>query len=158
MAWEEQKHPRDEDGKFTDGAGQSKEARLHKLKQIYNTEINELFSLPLNFFSKNSNTKDVEIPPVEKAHKFNRLQTAHHERHAKEMGFKNQKEYEKAAISFFNSNRGKLYFSNARKRFYRYDEKTGEFAVSSKGEIHTYMFKTSRNFLKVKLQDKLVEV
>ncbi len=158
MVWDESKHPRAKDGKFTDGTGQSREARLEELKRIYNTGNDELFSFPFNFFGKKKNTKNIEIPNVEKAQKFNRPETSHHKRHAEEMGFDNQKEYEKAAISFFNSNRGKLYFSNARKRFYRYDEKTREFSVSSKGEIHTYMFKTSKKFLTVKLQDELVEV
>ena len=47
-------------------------------------------------------------------------ETKHHQRHAKEMGFKNTKEYEKAAIEFFNSSKGKLYYSLAKNRFYKY--------------------------------------
>lgn len=66
-------------------------------------------------------------PPVEKAFGFNRLDTKHHQRHASEMGFKNMREYEQAAVAFFNSDKGKLFYSHARRRFYRYDEKTGFF-------------------------------
>ncbi len=39
MVWDESKHPRAKDGKFTDGTGQSREARLEKLKRIYNSEF-----------------------------------------------------------------------------------------------------------------------
>ncbi len=157
MVWDESKHPREADGKFTDGAGQSKQERLEKAKRIYASD-DELLSLPLGFFSKKKSTQNVAIPSVEKAQKFNRPETSHHKRHAEEMGFDNQKEYEKAAVSFFNSNRGKLYFSNARKRFYRYDEKTREFVSSSDGMIHTYMLKSTKKFKVSFMQDELIEV
>ena len=39
-------------------------------------------------------------PPVEKAFGFHRLDTKHHQRHAREMGFKNMREYEQAAVAF----------------------------------------------------------
>lgn len=65
---------------------------------------------------------------------------------------------ERAAVSFFNSDRGKLYFSHARERYYRYDEKTGEMVVASNGVIHTYMQTGKKYFIKVEKQDKLEEV
>ena len=40
------------------------------------------------------------------------------------MGFKNTKEYEKVAIEFFNSDKGKLYYSEKWRKLYRYDEKS----------------------------------
>ena len=92
------------------------------------------------------------------AYEFNRLDTAHHLRHMMELGFSNARDYERAAVEFFNSDRGKLYFSHARRRYYRYDEKTGEMAVSSDGVIHTYMRVQKRKFEKTLKQDSLEEV
>lgn len=92
------------------------------------------------------------------AYEFNRLDTAHHLRHMMELGFSSARDYERAAVEFFNSDRGKLYFSHARRRYYRYDGKTGEMAVSSDGVIHTYMRTGKKHFLRAMKQDKLEEV
>lgn len=97
-------------------------------------------------------------PPVQRAHKFNRLNTAHHQRHAKEMGFKNLNEYENAAVNFFNSDRGKLYYSSKWEKFYRYDEATKELAVSSGGVVHTFWKRTPKEFERIRRQDKLDEL
>ena len=100
------------------------------------------------------------IKPPPQAYGFankERKNTPHHKRHAEEMGFKNQDEYERAAVEFFNSDKGKLYYSNKRERFYRYDEKTGNFAVSSNGIVHTFMRKTKKEFARTKQQEKLDE-
>lgn len=94
-------------------------------------------------------------PRVEKAKGFNRLETKHHIRHAKEMGFKNTKEYEKAAVEFFNSDIGTLYYSLSRKRFYRYDERSQRLAISSNGIIHTFLKETKKEFERIRRQDKL---
>jgi hypothetical protein len=54
----------------------------------------------------------LKIPKPEKVYGFankERKETAHHIAHAKEMGFKNQDEYERAACEFFNGDQGKLY-------------------------------------------------
>lgn len=93
-----------------------------------------------------------------KAQKFNRLNTAHHQRHAKEMGFKNLKEYEKAAVNFFNSDRGQLYYSTKWEKFYRYDKTTQELAVSSGGVVHTFWKRTLKEFERIRRQDKLDEL
>lgn len=66
---------------------------------------------------------------VPSAVKFNRLNTKNHIRHAKELGYKNQAEYEKAAADFFGSARGKLYMDLRLGKFYRYEEKTRLIAV-----------------------------
>ena len=96
-------------------------------------------------------------PPIEKAFGFHRLDTKHHQRHAREMGFKNMKEYELAAVEFFNSDKGKLYYSQARKRFYRYDEKSGKFVSSGEGMIYTFYFLRPKQFeVKVK-SDECIE-
>lgn len=94
-------------------------------------------------------------PKPEKATGFNRLETKHHQRHAKEMGFKNTKEYEKAAVTFFNSDKGKLYYSEKWGKFYRYDEKAQLLAISSKGVIHTFWKRTQKEFERIRRQDQL---
>ena len=121
----EDEHPRESDGKFTDkGAGAGEGEKLRKAVSIYSDE------------------PEKDAPPQkvpEPATGFNRLETKHHQRHAKEMGFKNTKEYEKAAVEFFNSDKGKLYYSHARGRFYCYDERTQFMSISSNGVIHTFL-------------------
>ena len=119
--------------------------------------ITKLFELYDEWRDKNggqSDDKPFKEPP--KAYSFNRLNTKHHIGHAKEMGFKNQKEYEAAAVEFFNSDRGTLYYSEARKRYYRYEEKTGLFVSSSDGLIHTYKFVSKKEFLRKIKQDELI--
>lgn len=86
-----------------------------------------------------------------------RKNTKHHLRHAREMGYKNQDEYERAGIEFFNSNRGKLYYSEKRKRYCKYDFRTNEFVSVTNGIMHTYMLKNKKEFEKTKQQEKLNE-
>lgn len=108
----------------------------------------------------NSTTGKPKRPAPEKAYGFankERQNTKNHVSHAKEMGYKNQRDYERAAADFFNSSRGKLYYSELRERYYRYDEKTGEMAVSSNGVIHTYLKRTKKEFQRAVVQDKLDE-
>lgn len=139
----EDEHPRDKSGKFTDkgaGAGADEAEKLRKAVRIYSDE------------------PEKDAPPQkvpEPATGFNRLETKHHQRHAKDMGFKNTKEYEKAAVEFFNSDKGKLYYSEKWGKFYRYDEKTQLLAISSKGEIHTFWKRTQKEFERIKRQDQL---
>lgn len=139
----EDEHPRDKSGKFTDkgaGAGAGEAEKLRKAVRIYSDE------------------PDKDAPPQkvpEPATGFNRLETKHHQRHAKEMGFKNTKEYEKAAVEFFNSDKGKLYYSEKWGKFYRYDEKAQLLAISSKGVIHTFWKRTQKEFERIRRQDQL---
>ena len=100
-----------------------------------------------------------DIPHIEYAYGFVdniRKNTKDHILHAKEMGFKNQSDYEREACRFFNGNEGDLYYSVRRKRFYRYDKKKERMVVSSKGIIHTFMKKTSKEFSRTVREDKLV--
>ena len=97
----------------------------------------------------------------EKAHGFadkERKNTKHHIAHAKEMGFKNQDEYEKAACDFFNGRSGELYYSERRERFYRYDKKTQRMVVSSNGVIHTFMKVSLKKFEVKKKEDGLWKI
>ncbi len=98
------------------------------------------------------------IPTPQTAYEFNRLNTKHHSRHAKEMGFDNDAEYEKAAVDFFNSDRGNLYYSRRRESFCRYEENTGWFCSSSDGVVHTLIKYTSKMFSKIENQDNLEKV
>lgn len=104
--------------------------------------------------------KQQEIKGPPQAYGFadkTRKNTKHHKRHAQEMGYKNQDDYERAAVEFFNSDKGKLYYSRVRDRFYRYDEKTGELAISSDGIIHTFDYRTTKEFAKIRRQEELNE-
>lgn len=94
---------------------------------------------------------------VPTAVKFNRLHTKHHADHAREMGYKNMRDYEAAAVEFFNSKKGKLYYSAARDRYYRYDEKTGYFCSASGDTVHTFKYVTKKEFYRKIKQDKLYE-
>lgn len=75
--------------------------------------------------------------PVE-AVGFARRDTRHHKSHAEEMGL-NQREYEREAISFFNSNKGELFYCEREKRYYRFDKKTLKVAMcDDDGAIRSY--------------------
>lgn len=89
--------------------------------------------------------------------KFHRLDTKHHADHAREMGYKNMRDYEAAAVEFFNLNKGKLYYSKARGRYYRYEEKTGYFCSTSDDTVHTFKYVTKKEFYRKIKQDKLYE-
>lgn len=137
--FDESKHPRDEDGKFTDGS---------KTYYRQNASYEEILATDKRASSAN----------VPTAVKFNRLNTKNHIRHAKELGYKNQAEYEKAAaVEFFNSKKGKLYYSAARDRYYRYDEKTRYFCSASGDTVHTFKYVTKKEFYRKIKQDKLYE-
>ncbi len=100
------------------------------------------------------------IPPVEEATGFadnERLNTKDHIAHARDMGYKNQKEYEKGACEFFNFGKGDLYFSKKRKRFFKYDNKK-LLCVSSDGVIHTFMIVNIKKFNKMKVQEDLWKI
>lgn len=97
---------------------------------------------------------------VPTAVKFNRLNTKNHIRHAKELGYKNQAEYEKAAANFFSSTRGKLYIDLRLKKFYRYEEKTRLLAVvDGDGGICTFHRVENKNaFIRKIKQEGLYEI
>ena len=118
--------------------------------------IPKLFELYDEWRERNGDPKEAKsFPKPPKAYSFNRLNTKHHKDHAKEMGFKNTKEYEAAAVEFFNSDRGVLYYSNKSKKYYRYEEKTELFAVSSENVVHTFMKRTKKQFERKILQEEL---
>ena len=72
------------------------------------------------------------------AYKFARRDTKSHKNHAKEMNM-NQREYEHAAVDFFNGEIGELYYNVKDEKYYRYDVKSRKIATCDKdGNIHTF--------------------
>lgn len=62
-----------------------------------------------------------------------------HIRHATELGFKNQDDYERAAIDFWDNGQGEIYYGAKRDRFAKYNEITGEYVIGDKdGTLRTY--------------------
>ena len=122
------------------------------------SELADILKLEIRNSTKYVVEDAIDNPVVEKAIGFlnkERLNTRDHKAHARDMGYKNQKEYEKAGCEFFNSNQGELYFESRRKRFYRYDKKTNRLAVSSNGILHTFVLYSNKKFEAVKKQEKL---
>ena len=171
MKWNESKHPRDKDGKFTDsGINRADAMKMTtnelrvSLAQKQNARHYELVLIPPDFFGAKSthgksSNQNIEIPapPIE-AFEFADLYTNHHIAHANEMGYKNQKEYERAAIEFWNKGDGTIYYSKARNSFYKYNENTCEMVVvSSDGTIHTFMKYSKNKFSALKKWD-IIEV
>ena len=124
------------------------------------------FRIPLNAFGKaeSSNTpqKSKEIPvKPEKAYGFDkdRLTTDHHTKHIKEMGFKDQKEYVRAAIDFWERGQGETYYSERLSCFYKYNRKTKHFlSIKADGTIRTFYICSERKFENKFLGDKLHNV
>ena len=121
MKWDESKHPRDKYGKFA--TARYNDMSIDELKREAMVEID------LDFFSRKKKEYDstqVVIPDMPKelsGFLDNRKSTAHHENHAKEMGYKNQTAYLKGAINFWNNAEGAFYFSPADNKFYKYNQK-----------------------------------
>lgn len=143
--FEENKHPRDGDGKFTNKSG-SRQAEYDRTTADIERQTHKWTA---------DRSGRSEIP---KAQGFNRPSTKSHLAHANEMGL-NEKQYIKAAEEFFNNGVGDVFYSMARKRFYKYDSKAHIVCVvSSSGEIHTYMKVTEKRFSKIIKQDKLEKI
>ena len=119
----------------------------------------------LNFFSKKKDFSNVPVdrdyPKEALGFGSNKLlNVPDHKKHAKDMGFKNTKEYQKAANEFWNSRKGKIYYSRARKRFYMYNDKTRLLLTIEKdGIVHTFFRAEKGEFEKnIKGWDDLVEI
>lgn len=128
--------------------------RKHLAKRTEDMPMTNLCVRPYGFIPT-SDAPPEKLPIPEKAVGFNRLETKYHQCHAQEMGFKNTRDYERAAVEFFNSDKGKLYYSEKRGKFYRYDEKSQLLVISSKGVIHTFGKRTQKEFERIRRQDQL---
>ena len=90
----------------------------------------------------------------EKATGFNRLNTAHHQRHAKEMGFAILRDYEKAAVQFWQRGNGICYEGTRRGNYAKYNKETCEYMICDKqGKISTYYKVSPKKFEKIKQQE-----
>ncbi len=162
MKWDESEHPRDKEGKFTDGSAgaRSKEDRLRELEYKFNSD-SELGQSEVtrhlasfDFFSNRkrskNNSENISPKPPEDVYGFaskERLNTEHHVLHAKDMGYKGQKEYQAAAIDFWKNGEGKMYYGAYRDRFYKYNANSEILlSVSSDGIIHTFMYIKKKQF------------
>lgn len=78
----------------------------------------------------------------------------------KDMGYKNSKEYEQGAIDFWKNGKGDMYYSRARKRFYKHDKASNKILVANKdGIIHTFYKADKGEFdNKIRKWDDLVEL
>ena len=86
----------------------------------------------------------------EKAYGFankERKNTKDHKAHAKEMGFKNQDEYEQAAILFWEKGEGIIYQGKRRNDFAKYNKRTKQYiVVSTDGYIKTFYLMAVKKF------------
>ena len=88
-----------------------------------------------------------------------RLHTKDHERHVKEMGFKTSKEYERAAIDFWENSDGDLYYSKRRQSYYKYDKKRKWFlSLAKDGTVRTFHKLSEKNFKNRKEQDECLNL
>ena len=90
-----------------------------------------------------------------KAIGFNRPKTRHHQRHINELGYKNEKEYIKGAIDFWNKGKGNIYIGERRGNYAKYDKNSGRYLTCDKsGTITTFYFVTEKEFDKNLKQEK----
>ncbi len=161
--WDESKHPRDGNGKFTEKGGRKEWAlRLStsELKQALLLD-EKMRRIPLDFFSlQDKYVSKSDIPyTVFGFSTKERKNTSHHIAHAKEMGFQNQSEYERAAIHFWEHGNGVRYISELRNRYYQYDPKTERFlSIDANGCIRTFMIYKKEKFNEKIEKEKLENV
>lgn len=163
-AWEALKKRGITPNMISDGTRTNPKIEAAKKKSVETLKREQSVYLGLDFFSNKSKSGSIDVnnerpTPPKEAYGFaskERLNTAHHIKHAEEMGYKNQKEYEQAAIEFWNSGAGKVYYSAERKRYYKYDNNTERFiSVCDKGSIHTFMKYPKNKFTRKITQEHL---
>jgi hypothetical protein len=76
------------------------------------------------------------------------------------MGYKNQDDYERAALDFWKNGEGKLYYSFGRRNFVKYDEKTKRSCyVSHDGFVESFfVFETKSGASRYMYQDSWKEI
>ncbi len=151
MKWDESKHPRDSRGRF---ALIRQFYSVSKAEYIYNTDLKSSPPKPKKY-SSIYDDQAVICPPKEAYGFLNkeRLNTNHHIRHSKELGYKNQTYYERGAVEFWNSQNGTVYYMSMHKNFALYDGKK-YVTVSLEGIVQTFMLMTDKEFQKTLKQEK----
>ena len=183
QTWNESDHPRDTDGKFTDkgaGAPSAADEPIDPRKIVYrqNTPYWKILEddrkreeeaerrknaarLPLDFFG-NENRKKLtreDIPSEVYGFANDKLMTAHHKDHAREMGYKDPKQYEKGAIEFWKHGEGTVYACDITQCFYKFNRRTREFvSVNPDGEIKTFYVSDKKAFDRKIIQYHLREI
>ena len=183
MNWNEQDHPRDNDGKFTDkgaGAPSVADEPIDQRKIVYrqNTPYWKILEddrkreeeaerrknaarIPLDFFSKENRKKLAreDIPSEVYGFANDKLMTANHQRHAREMGYKDPKQYEKGAIEFWKHGEGAIFAWDLMQTYIKYSAKKELLcAVSLDGTIKTFYKLKAKDFDRVKNWRKYREI
>lgn len=136
------KHPRDEDGKFTNKHGGSAAGSRERLENIYDSDKRGVLEKEKKKNTLTNSASHSKIPsfPEAKGFKNDKSRRAH-EKHVAEMGFKSFEEYESAAVEFLTSDDGLNYMVHGSKGLvlYKFNKLTGELGVlDSSGYIITY--------------------
>ena len=159
--WDESKHPRDELGRFTEVSGKDA-PKDQPSPRTYrqNTPYGVIISLQtFGGKKKKEASTNEQLPkePPKRAFGFNILNTKHHIRHAKEMGFNNQRDYERAAIDFWENGEGDIYYGVVRKCFYKINrDKTMLLSVSDDGIIHTFYTSVQKKIIKTMIKERMI--
>ena len=83
-----------------------------------------------------------------------RKNTSHHQKHMREMGFKNQDEYERESIRFWEQGSGTIYQGKRRGDFAKYDANTKRFVVmSADGYVKSFYQIAPKKFEEKKKQE-----
>lgn len=107
---------------------------------------------------QSDNGDNAHSPPLE-VFKFHRRDTKHHITHAREMGYKNMRDYEFAAKDFLEHGEGRLYYGKRRGDFAKYNPKTNEYMVCTvEGIIKTYYRINVKKFELIKIQEGFDDV
>lgn len=143
----------------------ARQKEIDELNSLTTEELKKRAKFPLDYFGqkghkKPDTTKEIPEPPKEAfGFRNDRLYIPDHIRHTEEMGYKDPKKYELAAINFWKNGNGKLYHSEVTKCFYRYNPKTLEFlVVEYDGYIKTFFHLPLKKFERKRYQNKFYEL
>lgn len=125
------KHPRDEDGKFTNKHGGSAAGSRERLENIYDSDKRGVLEKEKKKNTLTNSASHSKIPSFPKARGFkNDKSRRAHEKHVAEMGFKSFEEYESAAVKFLDLEwTGCEIFEAKNHRWYKYQESTNRLGI-----------------------------
>ena len=157
--FDESKYKRDEGGRFSKQnkktKGLTKPNSSDKIDKEKSLEELERETFP----HKEKEHYLKQMPKKAFGFSKDRLHTKDHERHVKEMGFKSSKEYDRAAIEFWEKADGDLYYSKRRESYYKYDKRRKWLlSIDKEGTVHTFHILTEKAFEKAKEQDECLNL